>query len=296
MRDARERLKFIKPLDPIQVETPPVSDDWLHEIKFDGFRTQLILDWAGARALSRNGHDWSQRYWPIVAAAEELPAKAFIIDGEMIAPDPDGRPNFHEMHSRMAWNAEQLAYVAFDLLHLNGEDLRPLPLIERKAKLWSLVKPAKGIIQYSDHVEGNGAAFFEAVEKMGLEGMVSKRRESPYRSGKLDSWVKTKCWEIGDFELLGVRREAGEAPAGIMARNGRYAGTATLTLPKGVRERLWNRVKAGKAKRPFRPVPTAVDEPSVQWVKPGLTGRVRHLRGEPKLRHATMKDFREDGT
>lgn len=121
MRNAGDRLKFIKPLEPIQVETPPVSDDWLHEIKYDGFRTQLVRDWAGVRAFSRNGHDWSQRYWPIVTAAEKLPAESFIIDGEMIAPEPDGRPNFHEMHSRMTWNAELLAFVAFDLLYLNDE-------------------------------------------------------------------------------------------------------------------------------------------------------------------------------
>ncbi|WP_292232376.1 hypothetical protein [Mesorhizobium sp.] len=96
--------------------------------------------------------------------------------------------------------------------------MRTLPLIERKAKLWNLIKPAKGIIQYSDHVEGGGTAFFQAVEKMGLEGMVSKRKGSPYRSGKLDFWVKTKCWDVGDFELLGIMREPGKPAAAIMAR------------------------------------------------------------------------------
>ncbi|TIQ46741.1 RNA ligase family protein [Mesorhizobium sp.] len=294
MPNARERLRFIRPLESIQVETPPVSDDWLHEIKYDGFRTQLILDWAGARALSRNGHDWSKRYWPIVAASEMLPAKAFILDGEMIAPELDGTPNFHAIHSRMAWNAEQLAFVAFDILHLDGEDLRTLSLIERKAKLWDLIKPAKGIIQYSDHVEGGGAAFFNAVEKMGLEGMVSKRRESTYRSGKLDSWVKTKCWELGEFELLGIRREPGKPAAAIMARDGRYAGAAAITLPKGVRERLWQRVRQGKAAKPARPVPSAFAD-DVEWVRPGITGRVKYLRGEHTLRHATVQDFREEG-
>ncbi|TGP50228.1 DNA ligase, partial [Mesorhizobium sp. M2D.F.Ca.ET.226.01.1.1] len=113
-----------------------------HEIKYDGFRVQLILDWAGARAFTRNEHDWSRRFWPVVDAAEKLKAKSFILDGEMIAPEPDGRPNFLQMHSRMAWNAELLAYVAFDILYLDGEDLRAVPLIERKAKLWQLVKPA----------------------------------------------------------------------------------------------------------------------------------------------------------
>ncbi|AZO51265.1 MULTISPECIES: RNA ligase family protein [unclassified Mesorhizobium] len=290
MRNADERLRFIKPLEPVQVETPPVSDDWLHEIKLDGFRTQVILDWAGARAFSRNGHDWSKRYWPTVAAAEKLPAKSFILDGEMIAPEPDGRPNFHRMHSRMTRNAEQLAFVAFDILHLDGQDLRSLPAIERKAKLWDLVKPAKGIIQYSEHVEGGGAAFFEAVEKMGLEGMVSKRRESPYKSGKIDAWVKTKCWELGEFELLGIRREPGKAPQGIMARGGKYAGSATVALTMEMRERLWRRVRKGRSPPPG--LPKAISK--AEWLEPGITARVRYLRGEPKLRHATVEDVREE--
>ncbi|MFK0688175.1 DNA ligase [Mesorhizobium sp. IMUNJ 23033] len=247
------RLKFIKPLEPVLVLEPPVSDDWLHEIKFDGFRVQLILDWAGARAFTKNGHDWSKSYWPIVAAVEKLPAKSLILDGEVIAPDPDGRPNFHQMHSRMAWNAELLAFVAFDILHLDGWDLRSLPAIERKAMLWDLVKPADGIIQYSQHVEGGGAEFYAAIDKMGLEGMVSKRRGSPYHSGPSDIWVKTKCWEIGDFELLGIKREPGKPPQGIMARGGKYAGSATVALTKEMRERLWHRVRKGRAPPPGLP-------------------------------------------
>ncbi|TIS70490.1 MAG: DNA ligase [Mesorhizobium sp.] len=288
----RVRLSFVKPLEPVQVETPPVSGDWLHEIKYDGYRTQVILDWAGARAFSRNGHDWSKRYWPIVNAAEQLPAESFIIDGEMISPDPDGRPNFQAMHSRMTWNAEQLAFVAFDLLYLNGDHIRALPLIERKARLWNLIKPAKGIIQYSDHVEGNGDAVFEAVEKMGLEGIVSKRRTSSYRSGRQDFWVKCKCWDVGDFELLGIKREPGKPAAAIMARGGRYAGTAAVTLPRGLRERLWHRVQEARASKPAQRVPSAFAD-DVEWVRPGITGRVKFLRGEHTLRHATLQDFDE---
>ena len=289
MRSGEARLKFIRPQEPILILEPPVSDDWIHEIKFDGFRTQLILDWAGARAFTRTGIDWSKRYWPIVAAVEELPAKSLILDGEMIAPDPNGRPNFHEMHSRMAWNAELLAFVAFDILHRDGDDLRSLPAIERKAILWEVVKPAKGIIQYSEHVEGNGAEFFAAADKMGLEGMVSKRRGSPYRSGPSDAWVKTKCWEVGDFELLGIRREPGKAPQGIMARGGKYAGSATVALSKEMRERLWERVRKGRSPPPG--LPKAISK--AEWLKPGITARVRYLRGEPKLRHATVEDVRE---
>lgn len=290
MRNANERLKFIKPMEPAQVEEPPVSDDWIHEIKYDGFRTQLILDWTGARALTKTGHDWSKRYWPIVAAAEKLPAKAFIIDGEMIAPEPDGRPNFHAMHSRMAWNAEQLAFVAFDILHLDGQDLRARPTIERKEILWSLVKPADGIIQFSQHVVGGGAEFFVAVEKMGLEGMVSKRPGSPYRSGKTEAWLKTKCWETGDFELLGIKREAGKPTVALLARDGKYAGAAAVTLTKQMRERL---IKRMRGEQPAG-VPTAVAGPGVEWARPGIRARVRHLRGETKLRHASLQEFHDE--
>ncbi|TIR24046.1 MAG: DNA ligase [Mesorhizobium sp.] len=291
MRNEEPRLKFIKPMEPRLVMEPPLSDDWLHEIKYDGFRTQLTRDWAGVRAFSRNGHDWSKRYWPVVDAGEKLPAKSFIIDGEMIAPEPDGRPNFHAMHSRMTWNAEQLAFVAFDILHLDGRDLRALPAIERKAILWGLVKPATAIIQYSQHVEGGGDAFFDAVDKMDLEGVVSKRRESAYRSGPTDAWVKIKCWEIGEFELLGIKREEGKRTEAIVARNGKYAGSPAISLTKEIRERLLKRVR--DARPPEAAVPTAVAEGEIEWLSPGLKATVRSLRGEAKLRHGSVKSIRE---
>lgn len=294
MRNAEDRLKFMKQQEPILVLEPPVSDDWLHEIKYDGFRTQLILDWAGGRAFTRTGIDWSKRYWPIVTALEKLPAKALILDGEMIAPEADGRPNFHQIHSRMAWNAELLAFVAFDILHKDGQDLRGLPAIERKAILWDLVKPADGIIQYSQHVEGNGAEFFAAVDKMGLEGIVSKRSYSPYRSGRSDSWVKVKCWDVDDLDLIGVKREPGKQTEGLFAKDGKYVGKAVIATTRAIKDRLWRRIERDRAEQPAG-VPTAVADPGVEWVKPGLTARVRHLRGEPKLRHASVQDFREVG-
>ncbi|RWC47943.1 MAG: DNA ligase [Mesorhizobium sp.] len=294
MRNAADRLKFIKPQEPILVLEPPVSDDWIHEIKYDGFRTQLILDWAGARAFTRTGIDWSKRYWPVVTAAEQLKAKSFILDGEMIAPEPDGRPNFHAMHSRMAWNAELLAFVAFDILHKDGEDLRQRPAIERKAILWDLVKPAGGIIQYSQHVEGGGAQFFEAAERMGLEGMVSKRRESPYRSGAKDeAWLKIKCWDISELDLIGVKRQAGEWTEGLFARDGKYVGKAVIATTDAIKDRLWKRLQKARAGPPSG-VPTAHVTPDVEWVKPGIKARVRTLRGEPKLRHASVQGFLDE--
>ncbi|MER9623220.1 DNA ligase [Mesorhizobium sp. M0222] len=293
MRSAQDRLKFIKPQEPRLVLEPPVSDDWLHEIKYDGFRVQLILDWAGVRAFTRNGHDWSKRFWPVVNAGEKLPAKSFIIDGEMIAPEADGRPNFHQMHSRMAWNAELLAFVAFDILYKDGLHLRPLPAIERKRILWDLIKPATGIIQYSQHVEGGGAAFFAAVDKMNLEGMVSKRRNSPYRSGESDAWVKTKCWDVDELDLIGVKRQAGRQTEGLFARDGKYVGKAVIATTNAIKDRLWKRVQKGKAGPP-EGFPRAEATPDVEWVGPGIKASVRTLRGERKLRHATMQGFSEE--
>jgi ATP-dependent DNA ligase len=290
MRNAEERLKFIRPMEPALVLEAPVSDDWLHEIKYDGFRTQLIRDWAGVRALSRNGHDWSKRYWPIVDAGEKLPAKSFILDGETIAPEPDGRPNFHAIHSRMAWHAEGLAFVAFDILHLDGQDLRAVPAIERKAILWDLVKPADGIIQYSQHVEGGGAEFYKAVEKMGLEGMVSKRRGSSYRSGPTEAWLKIKCWETADFDLLGIKREPSKPAVALVAREGKYAGAPAISITKEVRERLLKRMRGASP----APVPTAVAADNVEWLQPGLRATVRSLRGEAKLRHGSVQKISGD--
>ncbi|WP_246749852.1 ATP-dependent DNA ligase [Mesorhizobium caraganae] len=116
------RLKFVPPQLPRLVETPPESDDWIHEIKYDGYRTQVIIDWDGARAYTKTGIGWTLRYWPIVTAAEALGARSAIIDGEVIAPTPNGAPDFYALRSAMAWNAERLAFVAFDLLHLDGKD------------------------------------------------------------------------------------------------------------------------------------------------------------------------------
>ncbi|TIN83073.1 RNA ligase family protein [Mesorhizobium sp.] len=288
----RDRLRFIPPQLPRLVEEPPVSDDWIHEIKYDGYRTQVIIDWDGARAYTKTGVDWTSRYWPIVAAAERLGARSAIIDGEVIAPIASGAPDFHALRSAMTWNAERLAFVTFDILHLDGRDLRALPTVERRAILWDLVKPADGAIQFSQHVDGHGKKFFEGVERMGLEGMVSKRRGAPYRSGESDAWLKIKSYEFSEMELLGVKREQGKPAMALVGRGGKYVGSAFITLGGEMRERLWRRVQKAKAEAPAN-VPKAAAN-GVEWLKPGVKARIKHLRGESKLRHASVKEIRED--
>ncbi|MES0000074.1 hypothetical protein NKJ90_14875 [Mesorhizobium sp. M0051] len=156
-----------------------------------------------------------------------------------------------------------------------------------------MIKPAQGIIQYSQHVEGGGAEFFEAAEKMGLEGMVSKLRERSYRSGaKNEAWLKIKCWDISEFDLIGVKRQAGKWTEGLFARDGKYVGKAVIATTNAIKDRLWKRVQQARSS-PAGGLPSAVVTQDVEWVKP-IEASVRTLRGGRKLRHASVQNFREE--
>ncbi|RWO36773.1 MAG: ATP-dependent DNA ligase [Mesorhizobium sp.] len=284
-------LKFIRPMFPTLVEVPPTGADWIHEIKYDGYRTQVIIENGTARTITRRGYDWSSTYKTIVEAAATLPATSAIIDGEAIVLNEKGVSDFHSLRSAMRWAPDRIIFVAFDLLHHDGIDLRPEPLLARREKLLELVRPAKGVIQYSHHVHGGGADFYAAVDRMGLEGMVSKRPDSVYRSGDTEAWLKTKCYEEVDFEVAGVQRTPGSAPLALMATRDaerRYVGSANIALTKAMRERLYAKVQEGKGAPP-----RGADKPDAEWIKPGLVGRVKTLKRENKLRHATLRAIRE---
>ena len=190
----------------------------------------------------------------------------------------------------MRWQPERLVFVAFDLMHLDGKDLRARPLLERRAMLQPLIGDDGGAIQFSHHVAGNGGAFFEAVDRMGLEGMVSKKASAPYRSGRGESWLKVKCYQESILGVAGVLREPGRPAIAYMVTPGerRYVGGAIINLTDRMRERLWKRVKAGA-----KPVAGVAAKPGTEWLKPGLIGRVRHLKGEETLRHASLQEIAE---
>jgi ATP-dependent DNA ligase len=214
---AASRLEFIPPQIPTLVDRPPEGEGWIHEVKFDGYRGQIVVQDGEARVFTRNGHDWSAKLWPIALAGQALPCKSAIIDGEIVVPDEIGASDFNAIGRTIRSEPSRLAFVAFDLLHLNGRDLRAKPLIERRAKLAELVRDKPSRIQFSESFEGDAAMIFRAVDSMGLEGMVSKRADSRYRSGPSKSWLKAKCFEEADLEVLGVVREQGEAPLALLA-------------------------------------------------------------------------------
>ena len=182
---------FIEPFLPSKVARPPSGPLWIHEIKHDGYRLMVRRDGSRVRCFTRNGHDWADRFRAIVDAASRIKASSFLIDGEVVIARDDGTPDFHALRSQCR-GSEAVLY-AFDLIEHGGDDLRALPLIQRKRRLARLIGKAKRrAIRFNEHLTGDGPTVFEHVCRMGLEGIVSKRTDAPYRSGPSRTWVKTK--------------------------------------------------------------------------------------------------------
>ncbi|MER9248587.1 ATP-dependent DNA ligase [Mesorhizobium sp. M0590] len=273
---------------PTLVAKPPQGVGWSHEVKFDGYRSQIIIDAGRARIFTRHGLDWTSKYRDLAAAAKETDVQSAIIDGEIIVLNDKGLSDFAELRKAITRRQHDLYFVAFDLLHLNGHDLRDMALEERREILAGVIE-AGGRIQFSEALPGEANAIYHLVDKAGLEGMVSKRIESKYVSGPTNNWLKTKCYTTGEYELLGVERERGKPAFALMAEPGtrKYVGSAFVSVNREMRERLWKRVQE-HAGPPPKNMPK---RPATQWVKPGIKARVKHLRGEEDLRHASLQDF-----
>lgn len=272
------------------MEKPPEGDDWIHEAKFDGYRSQIVIEDEGVRIFTRRGLDWTAKYRDLVEAAKGLNVQQAIIDGEIVVLNDAGLSDFAALRKAITRRQHDLYFMAFDLLHLNGHDLRDAPLEDRREILAAMIPPDIRI-QFSAALPGEAKAIFHLIDQAGLEGMVSKRRDSKYRSGPSTAWLKTKSYTVDEYELLGVERESGKPAFALMAERGtgRYVGSAFITLNREMRERLWHRVQEHAG-----PPPKGMKRPATQWVKPGLIGRVKHLRGEDDLRHASLQDFREE--
>jgi bifunctional non-homologous end joining protein LigD len=182
---------FIQPCLPSPAERPPSGPGWVHEIKHDGFRMMVRRDAAGVRLLTRNGYNWADRYPLIAEAAGALAARSCLIDGEAVACDGDGMPVFDRLRYRRQDGAVFL--FAFDLLELNGQDLRREPIEIRKRELGKLLRWSAQIgLQLNEHIAEPGDVVFRHACKLGLEGIVSKRLGSRYRSGRSNDWLKMK--------------------------------------------------------------------------------------------------------
>lgn len=292
----------IRPQLATLVEEAPAGEGWLHEMKLDGYRILARVRRRAARLWTRTGQDWTGRFPEAARAIAGLGAEDAWIDGELAVLMPDGTTSFAAMQNAGDLPAgARLVYFGFDLLHWNGRDLRGLPLEARKRAL-EAVLPASETLRFSQHVLGDGARFFAEACRMGLEGVVSKRRDAPYREGRSRDWLKVKCVReqevvIGGFtEPKGAREAIGALLVGVYDDSGalRYAGKVGAGLSAGLARDLRRRL--GAIVRRGRPFADASGIPRATYVEPRLVAQVRFTEWtrDGRMRHPAFVGLRED--
>jgi DNA ligase D-like protein (predicted ligase) len=302
---------FIPPQLAVLVKQAPDGPRWLHEIKLDGYRMHARLDGGDVRLLTRTGLDWTAKYPAIAEAIAELPAKTAHVDGELCGVLPDGRTAFNLIQNAADARSGSLVLFLFDLLFLDGEDLRALPLVERKARLAALLADAPSYLQFTDHQLGRGPAFHRLACEHGLEGIVSKRIDAPYEPGRR-TWLKTKYLNREEFIVVGwsdpegSRHRLGSLLLGYYTPEGKliYAGRAGTGMDHRELERLWRKLQ------PLAVDKMPLDEPPprgsrfgsplvlsrVHWVRPEMVVEVSYLTWteDGLLRQVVYLGERED--
>jgi bifunctional non-homologous end joining protein LigD len=297
---------FVPPSLATLLREAPQGDAWLHEIKFDGYRIEARLDHGKVRLLTRNRQDWTHRFMPITEAVAALGARTALLDGELVVEDEKGISSFSLLQTDLKDDRDdRFAYYVFDLLHLNGRDLTGEPLIVRKSALERLLKPLgkNGRIRYAEHFAEDGPRMLRHACDMQLEGIVSKRRDASYRSGRSENFIKTKCHNAQEFVVAGYSLSTAEPNAvGALTvaahEDGelRYAGRVGTGFTRKTARDLWQRLKALKIGRPSISLPKDERRKDVVWVRPELVVETefRGVTHGNLLRQASYKGLRED--
>jgi bifunctional non-homologous end joining protein LigD len=285
---------FIEP-QLATLKAKPPTGDYLHELKFDVYRIQPHIVRGHATIYTRSGLDWTKRFRPIVEALDQNISA--ILDGEVVVVE-DNRPNFSLLQADLASGRKnRMALYLFDVLFLDGQDLRGVPLIERKQILESLRGKFRSPVFLSEHFDVDGAEMFESADRLGLEGIVSKRKDAPYKSGRTETWIKVKCVRKGRFPIIGFIPDVGGVSALYLGkREGRellYAGKVgsgfSQKTSMSVRKKLEPLVtKESRLTRKVR-------KPKAKWVEPKFWADVeyRDITADGLLRQSALKGMDE---
>jgi bifunctional non-homologous end joining protein LigD len=286
---------FIEPALASSIEKVPSGNRWVHEIKFDGYRVQVHLVNEAIKIFTRRGHDWTHRFKKVADDAWHIKVGSAIIDGEIIVPAADGTTDFFVLQNELKGSSKKIVMVAFDLLYLNGRDIRKEPLRRRKAELKKIIAGTE--VQFSESFEIEGREMFAHACKIGLEGVVSKVRDSIYSSGRGNNWVKKTCAQRETLAIAGFALDEGKWDGIYLGRRKGddlvYAGKVDHGFDKASAADLQKRLKP--LIRKTQPYAKRIAHKGI-WVEPKLLAEIeyRAKSAEGKVRHPFFKGLRED--
>ncbi|MBR0777266.1 non-homologous end-joining DNA ligase [Bradyrhizobium diazoefficiens] len=286
---------FVEPALASSIEKVPSGARWIHEIKFDGYRVQVHLANEAVKVFTRRGHDWTNRFKKVADDAWHIKAGSAIVDGEVVVPAADGTTDFSVLQNELKGRSTSIVLVAFDLLYLNGRDLRKLPLFQRKTELKKIIHGTE--VQFSESFEIEGREMFAHACKIGLEGVVSKVRDSAYASGRGNNWVKKTCAQRETLTIAGFALDEGKWDGIYLGRRKGddlvYAGKVDHGFNKVSADDLQKRLRP--LIRKTQPYAKRIAHKGI-WVEPKLLAEVeyRAKSAEGKVRHPFFKGLRED--
>ena len=298
--------EFVSPQLATLMKEAPRGNEWLHELKFDGYRLLCHVERGKVRLWTRNRKDWTDKFPNVVKALRTLKVQSAILDAEVVAMNAAGRSSFQMLQQAIHKTAGKgLVLEVFDLIYLDGYNIQRTPLVERKRILEAVIGtvPTHEVLRYSDHVEGNGPKFLKQACEFGIEGIVSKLADSPYESTRTHSWQKVKCLRRQEFVIAGYTLSDKGLPFSSLVlgvyEKGKliYAGRVGTGFSNKLRTDLKKSLdRIARPAKPFATIPSDPDLRRAVWAQPKLVGEVEFSEwtNDNVIRHPSFQGLRED--